>query len=356
MGLRALYNGVLRFTNVRVSRASIIGGEGKGLRVALATLNTGRITLPAACAGLSKRCLEISTNWARKREQWGQPIGKHAAIAEKIARMSANTFAMEAVVHYISALVDRDKNADVRLEAAMAKLWASERSWEIVNDTMQIRGGRGYETAESLSARGEIPDPVERLFRDARINTIFEGSSEIMRLFIAREMLDSHLKRGAAIFNPRLPLRDRAKVLLRASAHYAVWFPAKLMSSGDGAEDAVLHPALNEEWHALRRVSRRLARHTLYAMLRHGPRLEREQNVLGRLVDIGTMLFVLATAIGYAQQTIENSTNSNSEVSLTLKKVQFLGTMVQNNSALLFRSMFTASDGEGYRLAQEVLV
>jgi alkylation response protein AidB-like acyl-CoA dehydrogenase len=356
MGLRALYNGVIRFTNVRVSHTNIIGGEGKGLRVALATLNTGRITLPAACAGLSKRCLEISTNWARKREQWGQPIGRHAAIAEKIARMSANTFAMEAVVHYISALVDRDKNADVRLEAAMAKLWASERSWEIVNDTMQIRGGRGYETAESLRARGERPDPVERLFRDARINTIFEGSSEIMRLFIAREMLDSHLKRGAAIFNARLPLRDRLKVFLRASAHYAVWFPAKLFGAGDRAEDAILHPALNEEWHALRRLSRRLARHTLYAMLRFGPKLEREQNVLGRLVDIGTMLFVLATAVGYAQQKIENSTNTSSEVSLTLKKVHFLGTMIREDSARLFGSMFTASDGEGYRLAQEVLM
>src|SRR5436190_7266660 len=107
MGLRALYNGVIRFNNVRVPKANIIGGEGRGLKVALTTLNTGRITLPAACAGLAKRCLQISTTWARKREQWGRPIGEHAAIADKLARMASQAFAMEAAVLYVSSLVDR---------------------------------------------------------------------------------------------------------------------------------------------------------------------------------------------------------------------------------------------------------
>src|SRR6185436_7336668 len=188
----------------------------KGLRVALTTLNTGRLTLPAACVGLARRCLDISRRWAAGREQWGAPIGRHAFIADKLARMAADTFAMEAMTLYAASLVDKDKHADVRLEAALCKLWGTEAAWQIVNDTMQIRGGRSYETADSLRARGDEAEPVERFFRDSRINTIFEGSTEIMRLFIAREMLDSHLKLGAAMFNSKLPMKDRAKTFLRA--------------------------------------------------------------------------------------------------------------------------------------------
>src|SRR5437016_10355976 len=186
MGLKALYNAVVKFTNVRVPRENILLAEGKGLRVALSTLNTGRLTLPAACLGLSKRCLEISRKWAASRVQWGAPIGKHAAIADKLARMAASTFAIESMTWLAASRVDRDKHADVRLEAAMCKMWGSEQAWEIANEAVQIRGGRGYETAASWKARGEEPIPLERFLRDSRIKTIFEGSSEMSRLLIAR--------------------------------------------------------------------------------------------------------------------------------------------------------------------------
>lgn len=352
MGLRALYNGVIRFHDVRVPRANIIGGEGRGLKVALTTLNTGRITLPAACTGLAKRCLEISTDWAMKREQWGQPIARHAAIADKLARMTAHTFAMEAMVRYISSLVDKDKHADVRLEAALGKLWGTERSWEIANDTMQIRGGRGYETADSLRARGEKADPVERLFRDARINTIFEGSTEIMRLFIAREMLDPHLKLGATMFNTTLPLKERAKVFLRAGKHYTLWYPARWMPFRDGVADQMLHPYLDGPMRDVRRLSRKLSRCTFHAMLLHGPKLEREQLVLGRLVDIGAELFALACAVAFAQSKVEDSSSTNEEVDRVTNLVAYLSRLTRDRCGELFRSLFSKSDKQGYAIVR----
>ena len=354
MGLKALYNGVIRFNNVMVPKSHIIGGEGKGLKVALTTLNTGRITLPAACAGLARRCLEISTRWAKAREQWGQAIGKHAAIADKLARMSANTFALEGLVYYVSSLVDRDKNADVRLEAAIGKLWGSERSWEIINDTMQIRGGRGYETAGSLHDRGEPAEPVERFFRDARINTIFEGSSEIMRLFIAREALDPHLKIGAEAVNASLPMKQRVRAALRAAKFYAVWLPVKYVPrSIEGAED--LHPLLRREMAHVERLSRKLARRLFFAMAMNGPSLEKKQVLLGRFVDIGAELFVMATTIAYAQTKVTAAALTPGEMAPPLRLAQYFSQLARIKIAELFRAISRNADAEGYAVARGVM-
>jgi len=355
MGLRALYNGVIRFKDVMVPKSHIIGGEGKGLKVALTTLNTGRITLPAACAGLAKRCLDISTRWAKRREQWGQVIGKHGAIADKLSRMAAHTFALEALVHYISAQVDKDKHADVRLEAAIGKLWGSERSWEIMDATMQLRGGRGFETAESQEMRGEVPDPVERLFRDSRINTIFEGSSEIMRLFIAREALDPHLKIGAEAVNASLPMKQRMKAALKAAKFYSVWLPVKYVPrSIQGGLD--LHPTLLTEMASVERLSRKLARRLFFAMAINGPALEKKQVLLGRFVDIGSELFVLATTISYAQSKIVQADMNAKQVDHTLSLVHYLGELARQKVNELFRSIASNADKEGVALARELIV
>lgn len=354
MGLKALYNGVIRFENVRVPVANVLGGVGRGLKVALTTLNTGRITLPAACTGLSQRCLDISTRWAKSRQQWGQPIIRHAAIADKISRMAADTFAMESVVRYVSSLVDKDKHADVRLEAAIGKLWGSEKSWRIMDDTMQIRGGRGFETAQSLKARGENPEPVERLFRDSRINTIFEGSSEIMRLFIAREALEPHLKLGAEAVNSTLPWKTRMKSAMRAARFYAKWYPMKWLPFGAGDARDRLHPSLQLDLDAIARLSRVLARRMFLAMALNGPKLEKRQVLLGHFVDIGAELFVWSCALAHVESKVTDSSMPQAEIDRLVRLVRFFGKVTRERIANSFRHLKENSDTESWQVAQEV--
>src|SRR5262245_9043697 len=354
MGLKALYNGVMRFTNVRVPRENILLAEGKGLRVALTTLNTGRLTLPAACVGLSKRCLEITRQWAGERTQWGAPIGKHAAIADKVARMAANTFAMEAMTLLAASAVDRDKHADVRLEAAMCKMWGSEQSWDIANEAVQVRGGRGYETAASLKARGEAPIPLERFLRDSRINTIFEGSSEIMRLFIAREALDPHLKVSGAALNSKLPTSQRLRSALKAALFYARWYPKQWLPLQWLQVRGFRNPVCARQLRYAAKTSRRLARTLFHAMARKGPKLEREQLLLGRFVDIGTEVFAMAATCLRAEHLIRSNAPGVDRTEL-LNLVDYFCRASRLRIAEKFRGVRRNADRAGYRLAQQVL-
>ncbi|SHJ21851.1 hypothetical protein SAMN02745181_1479 [Rubritalea squalenifaciens DSM 18772] len=349
MGLKALYNGVIRFTNVKIPRKNIVHQEGKGLKVALTTLNTGRLTLPAACAGLLKRCLDISLRWSSTREQWGAPIAKHAAIAGKIADLAADAFATEAMVLYVSALVDRDKKADIRIEAAMAKLWGTEAGWHGIDQTMQIKGGRGYETADSLKNRGEVPDPIERLMRDSRINTIFEGSTEIMKLFIAREALDPHLRRGAAAIDTRKPMSERIPAALKAGMHYSLWFPTRYLPFAKGIPSD-MHPDLAKNLKMIAKWSRKLSRALFLAMAMNGPKLEKRQLLLGRYVDIAAELFAMSCACSQADFLLKSK---DKEAENALSTVNYLCSRGDTRIETHFReAKDTKSEKSGYKLTQ----
>ncbi|HTI65466.1 MAG TPA: acyl-CoA dehydrogenase family protein [Gemmatimonadaceae bacterium] len=348
MGLKAIENGVIRFNDVRVPRENILWEEGKGLKIALTTLNTGRLTLPASVMGGSKALLQASRVWAQQRIQWGAPIGKHEAVAQKVAMMAANTFAMEAISGLTVALAEGGQY-DIRLEAAIAKMYNTEHGWRITDDALQIRGGRGYETADSLRARGERPIPIERAMRDNRINLIFEGSSEIMRLFIAREAVDYHFKTAFALVDKQSTKSEKAAALGRVMRFYPGWYPARWIGRGQIPGSFGDFGRLARHMRFAERHTRRLGRAIFHAMVRFGPKLERRQLVLFRAVDIGAELFAMAAVCVRANMLVKQGNDRG------LIMADLFCRAARERVARLFDSFYGAYDGAMYRVAQQVM-
>jgi hypothetical protein len=333
---------------VRVPRENIIWGEGKGLKLALITLNTGRLTIPATSAAAAKWCLKVVREWSGQRVQWGQPVGKHDAIAQKIGMIASTTFAMDAINELAAGLADAGKS-DIRLEAAIAKMFNSEAAWRIVDETMQIRGGRGYETADSLRSRGEEGVPVERVMRDLRINMIFEGSSEIMRLFIAREAVDPHLQKAGALINPKAG-GSKVGGMVGLGAHMASWYPGLAVGWGRWprfGDFGNLAPHMRY----VERASRRLGRKLFYAMARYGPALEKRQSVLFRLVDAGAELFAMSAACIKAKAMLKQNPADRTPAELADVFCRHARARIERS----FRDVFRNADVRTYRLAQETL-
>lgn len=296
MGLKGIQNGVISFDKVKVPKENLLWGEGKGLKLALTTLNTGRLTLPAASAALGRVCFSVGKTWAKERHQWGASIGKHEATAYHVLLSAGGTYALDAVSKLSSGLVDRGGH-DVRIEASIAKLFSTGTAWRIIDHILQLRGGRGYESSESLAARGEDSYPVERIMRDSRINTIIEGTSNIQRLFVSREALDRHLKIAGNLFNPQASFLDKLKTFVKATGIYAIWYPRQWLHFCYWPRFIWAGSWESRHLRFINRMSHRLARTTFHAMVLNGPALEKKQLALGRIVDTGSNLFVMAAVL-----------------------------------------------------------
>jgi alkylation response protein AidB-like acyl-CoA dehydrogenase len=349
MGLRGIENALIRFTNVRVPKDQLLWGEGKGLKLALITLNTGRLTLPATMAAASKWCLQVARRFAAERVQWGKPVGRHEAVAQMLTDMAARTYAQEAIGDLGALLSDAGKS-DIRLEAAIAKLWNTDAAWQVCDDAMQIRGGRGYETAASLASRGEPPVPLERLMRDLRINRIFEGSNQIMRLFIAREALDVHLKVAGDAVMPGVPLGRRLAAFVRAGLFYAWWYPSRWFGWGAWPQYGEFGPlARHVRW--VERTSRRLARTQFHLMVLNGPALERKQAQLFRCVDIGAELFAVAATCARAHRDLQHGAADRNVIELA----DAFAMISRRKVDQLFRALSSNDDEALYDVARDVL-
>jgi len=349
MGVRGIENALMRFSNVRVPKENLLWGEGKGLKLALITLNTGRLTLPATCAAAGKWCVQVARRFAAGRVQWGRPVGQHEAVAQMLTDMAARTYAMEAIADLGSLLGDAGKS-DIRLEAAIAKLWNSDAAWEIADHAIQVRGGRGYETARSLASRGEAPVPLEQVYRDLRINRIFEGTNQVMRLFIAREALDQHLKVAGDVVMPEVPLPRRLAGLVRAGLFYLWWYPSRWLGWSRWPRFGEFgRLAGHLRW--VERTARRLARQQFHLMVLNGPGLEKKQAQLFRCVDIGAELFAMATVCARARRDVKNNAADPSPVELADVFCRTSRAKIEN----LFEAIRKNADPEVYRVARDLL-
>src|SRR6195952_4512983 len=348
MGLKGIENGVTRFDRVRVAAEDRLGREGEGLKIALSTLNVGRLALPAICAGNAKYALRISRQWAAERVQWGRPVGQHDAVAQKIAFIAATAFALEAVLELSGHMADEGRK-DIRIEAAIAKLWSSEMGWTVVDEMVQIRGGRGYETAQSLAHRGERAVPAGQMVRDMRINRIFEGSSEIMKLLIAREAVDQHLAVAGDIIEPGVPLSVKAKTAVRATGFYATWLPKLAVGPGTLPRSFAEFGVLAKHLRFVERSARKLARSTFYGMSRWQGRLEKKQAFLGRIVDIGAELFAISAAVVRAQMLAADGETSAVELAALFCR------QARRRIDTHFAALWANTDRRNYAAAQEVL-
>ena len=351
MGLRGIENSQTRYTDAYVPSENVIGREGQGLKIALATLNTGRLAIPAVCAGVCKWATKIAREFASERVQWGKPIGEHDEVSQRIAFIAATAFGLEAMLDVTSRLADEKRN-DVRIEAAIAKLYGSEMSWQVVDHLMQVCGGRGYETAQSLEARGLRGVPVEQTLRDMRVNRIFEGSTEIMHLIIAREAMDQHLKAAGDLMEPDVKPAAMAKAAGKAGAFYANWYPRLTLGRGHVPGSYADYGELAGQMRFVDRTSRKLARSTFYGMARWQAGTEKHGAFLGRIVDIGAELFAMAAAVVYAQTAIREHPERAAE---TGELAEAFCTQARLRTERLFHDLWTNADKPNHHLALDVL-
>ena len=353
MGLKGIENAVMRFDNVRVPRENLLWEEGKGLKIALVTLNTGRLTLPASCAAAGKWCLNVVRHWANERVQWGKPVGKHDAVAQMIAEIASKTYAMEAISELGSMLADRHAS-DIRLEAAIGKFWCTDTAWQLADVALQVRGGRGYETAASLASRGETPVPMERVLRDLRINRIFEGTNEIQHLFIAREAVDTHLKVAGDLIDPKASAGKKFAAMFKAGLFYAWWYPSKWIGWSAWPKYAGFG-RLATHLRFVDAASRRLARAQFHAMVKYQGGLEKRQAILFRFVDVAAELYAMCAAVTMAHA---HASSAAAEGAAGQEAVELADLFCRNARRRVqesFRRVGDNDDTLGYKVARDVL-
>jgi acyl-CoA dehydrogenase family protein 9 len=302
LGVRGSTQAELSYENLQVPADHVLGTVGKGFSVAVHVLNGGRLTLAAGCTAGSKAILGEMASFAEQRVQFGRPIAGFEITQRKLATLAADTYAADAMLGILSSMVDGGAS-DWSLEAACAKVFTSELLWRAADEMVQVAGGRGFVK----------PYPYERILRDARINRIFEGTNEILRLFIALNGVQGPAERlkevGTAL---RQPLRNWGLI-----SGYA----ASRIRSAFGATDAIdtpLAPRLDTHRKYFEKHVAELAAATTKSILKHRKEIIERQLVLERLANMAIELFATACVLSRTQRLIEERGIENCAHELTL--------------------------------------
>ncbi len=300
-GCRGIENAHMTFTDVHIPKENVIGEVGRGLRYALTILNVGRaVSIPAICLGMAKQAWQPTIDRANQRLTFQEPLSARQTQRMRVGRMASNLFAMEALATTVWRIADQHR-FDIRIEAAIAKLFCSEKTIEFLKDAQILFGGMGYETAHSKWLRGEPAFGIEQLVRDAEMYRIGEGATDILRPFVAREGLDIHLERAGALFGEHATGVRWFVELWRLVKFYISWYGNQWISRRLPPRSEFQHPKARAILLFVERTSRRLARTIFYAMLLHRQALRDDQGRQNRIEMIGEDLLVIAATALYAE-------------------------------------------------------
>jgi len=278
-GVRGTATSRLAFHDMLVPRENVLGQVGKGLKIALTVLDFGRTTFGASCTGAAKSCVERAALHAATRVQFGQPLASFELVKEKLAFMHAATFAMEAATYQTAALIDAGEG-DYMLETAALKVFATDALWRIINDTIQIYGGKAYFTDE----------PFERMMRDARINMIGEGANDVLRAFVALVgMRDVGLELKGVLDALSHPLRNFGRLSSFAGQRLEAMFrsPGVVVHNGE----------LNQDAQRLGKLVATFASNVERLLRRYREEIVDRQYQLGRVADAVTEIYVSACVL-----------------------------------------------------------
>lgn len=314
IGSKGLENGLVIFRDVEIPLDNVVGQVGEGLRYALTILNTGRVSINAICLGLARQAWKPTLEWVNFRKTFGKTLGGHQDITMTIATMASTLFAMEAATWLSSQLVDRG-NTDVRIEAALTKVFCSEGALEFLRNSQILFGGRGYETSASRRLRNtlEFPGkkfqeptiPIGTLFLNADLYRIGEGATGVLTPFFAREGLDAHVTKSEPLFNAN-GFISKIRELIRLTPWYMRWY----ISNWFGKSTNARNPRVHERLAYVERTSRRLARDIFYVLAANMPDVIREKLAADEVRDAQALiknignaakdLFMISTTTLYA--------------------------------------------------------